>query len=227
MIRGATPGERYRAAAADALTLDARNAAAWELLTRVVEGEALSVLLLGGVGVGKTHLIAAALNELDRRYPQNLFVYWTMPRFAVERRERERRDPIHLCVEADVAFLDDLGAEYVTEWSLEGLYVVLDTRLANRKPLIVASNLTVAEIKETYGKRVLSRFYESNAHVVEVTGGDRRPRAVATERVSWLPKPPPVAEDEEPAVPMPPAVREALRALGHKRSGSGQCEGQA
>ncbi len=211
MIRGMKPGMRYEEA--DARSVDPKNSSAWKLLSRIVDGEALSVLLLGGVGVGKTHLMAATLYELERRYPGKLFAYWPMPLFAMERRDRERRDPIHLCLDADVVFLDDLGAEYVTEWSLEGLYIILDTRLANEQPLIVASNLTLQEIKNLYGNRILSRFYESNAHVVELIGPDRRLRIEKAQAPSWLSPIVPDNVDEEPVIPMPPEIREKLRAL--------------
>ncbi len=43
--------------------------------------------------------------------------------------------------------LDDLGVERNTEYALEQMFLVIDSRYRSRKPLIVTTNLKLEEIK--------------------------------------------------------------------------------
>ena len=73
--------------------------------------------------------------------------------------------------------LDDLRAERKTEFMSETLFNVIDGRYNSGLPLIVTTNLTAKELKQTSGDlsldRVISRLLEM-CHPVEVTGQDRR-----------------------------------------------------
>ena len=57
---------------------------------------------------------------------------------------------------ADLVVLDDLGAERGTEHNIDQLDKIM--RLREDKNLIVTTNLSGKEIKDTYGNRTLSRL---------------------------------------------------------------------
>ena len=59
--------------------------------------------------------------------------------------------------------IDDLGVERGTEYGLEQLYNVIDSRYRTGKPFIVTTNLTLNEIKNTTDlsyKRIYDRVLE-------------------------------------------------------------------
>lgn len=48
---------------------------------------------------------------------------------------------------APLLVLDDLGAEYKTEWSTSFLYDIIDTRYRSGKPTIITTNLSLSQLK--------------------------------------------------------------------------------
>ena len=56
--------------------------------------------------------------------------------------------------------IDDFGMERGTEYALEQIYNIIDSRYRSRKPLIVTTNLTLTELKnpqDTAHARILVR----------------------------------------------------------------------
>ncbi len=53
--------------------------------------------------------------------------------------------------------LDDLGVERNTEYALEQIFLVINSRYRNKKPLIVTSNLKLEEIRTPPAKRAFSK----------------------------------------------------------------------
>ena len=65
-----------------------------------------------------------------------------------------------LC-ECDLLILDDLGAEFSTQFTVAQLYNILNTRMINSLPTIISTNLSMREIEEKYTQRVASRIVGS------------------------------------------------------------------
>lgn len=61
-------------------------------------------------------------------------------------------------LDADLIVLDDLGAEKVTEFVAQELFTIINHRINRMLPMIVSTNLTPAEIEESYGQRIASRL---------------------------------------------------------------------
>ncbi len=79
---------------------------------------------------------------------------------------------------ADLVVLDDLGAEYKTKFSTSKVYELIDAVYNTRKPLIITTNLTVAELKEHLtgadgSHRAYDRLVEM-VQIVEFTGENYR-----------------------------------------------------
>jgi DNA replication protein DnaC len=68
----------------------------------------------------------------------------------------------HLC-SFPLLILDDFGMERGTEYGLEQVYNVIDSRYRSRKPLIVTANLTLEELQnpeDTAHTRIYDRLTE-------------------------------------------------------------------
>lgn len=230
MIRGCGIGTEYEEARAENLVIHKGIEGAWRLLRVFLEGRGYSMVILGPTGAGKTRLLATILNEIERRWPHGSYVYWTLPEFVYARREAiegKGPDPIEECTEADILVLDDLGAERVTDWGNEALHLILDRRHRFGKITLVATNLTLEEIAERYGGRLLSRFTGRHHQIVEVAGENWRAKEAREphpfEWIKHLPKNilAEYAQPEPGAVPMPPDIREQLQKLFGGEGGAG------
>lgn len=77
----------------------------------------------------------------------------------------------------DLLALDDLGAERATEWALETLTRLVDTRVNRGLPTVITSNYRLGELRDMWGgvagARVASRVAGA-CDIANVGGEDRR-----------------------------------------------------
>jgi DNA replication protein DnaC len=108
------------------------------------------LFIQGRFGCGKTHLAAAIANETVSNGIPTLFL--TVPdlldslRFTFNDKEvsfEERFDQIR---QAPLLILDDFGTQSATDWAKEKLFQILNFRYVNNLPLVVTTNLALAEI---------------------------------------------------------------------------------
>lgn len=130
---------------------------------RVAEGtQEESLLLSGDVGRGKTFLASAIANVAVAAHRS--VVYFTFAEFldllrsAKVEGDEDYREGVQRLLDADLIILDDLGAEKVTEFVAQELFTIINHRMNRRLPMVVSTNLTAAEIEETYGSRIASRL---------------------------------------------------------------------
>jgi DNA replication protein DnaC len=166
------------------------NPDAYRAVTEWAEGHAVEpwVYLSGGSGTGKTHLAYAAAWELIER--GELVVYQNVPDMLSafratlgKSRAYERTgsgdpppsfdDVFSFIRDAPWLILDDLGAESDTSWVDDQLYQILNRRYAERRPLLVTSNL----LPEQLPRRIGSRLTDAGLCAEIDTGDeDQRPR---------------------------------------------------
>ncbi len=73
--------------------------------------------------------------------------------------------------------LDDIGSERATEWAIERLYDVVDTRNGTGRPAIFTSNLPIRTLQDHLGKRISERIIEMCArgrNIIHVEGRNLR-----------------------------------------------------
>lgn len=132
--------------------------------------------LHGKVGTGKTHIAYALYKSEVARGA----LFWNTTELLHEIREDfdrphsdKYREGERLMEHRNVLFLDDMGAEKVTDWVLETFYLIINKRYNERLPFVFTSNLTIKELSNTLGDRIASRITEM-CDVIELTGVDRR-----------------------------------------------------
>ena len=144
---------------ADRIDTDAMKAA-----RRFVEGDRTILVLLGGTGTGKTTAAAWAAYALNGRAPTFLRAV------DLERAGRYDTELQKKVSAADVLVLDDLGVEFFDQKGNFASLVdaVVDEFYADRRRLIVTSNLSATDLLARYGQRVTSRL--SEVGVIEACG---------------------------------------------------------
>lgn len=124
-----------------------------------------SLLLYGRTGLGKTHLSLAMANEvIDKGYTciygsaQNLLNLLEKEKFG---RLKDNSSPEEQLLTCDLLILDDLGAEFTTQFTISAVYNILNTRILTGLPTIISTNLMYDEIGDKYSERVYSRIIGS------------------------------------------------------------------
>jgi DNA replication protein DnaC len=129
----------------------------------VAAGEPVeSLLLMGDVGRGKTFLSSAIANVVVGA--RKTVVYLTFSEFLDLVRmhkfddDQQYQEGSQRLMEADLLVLDDLGAEKVTEFVAQELFTIINHRMNRQAPMVVSTNLSPAELEDTYGSRIASRL---------------------------------------------------------------------
>lgn len=120
-------------------------------------------ILLGGTGLGKTHLsTAVAVAVIGRGYDVvyttviNMLDDFEKKRFSSSHAENETVTDRYF--DCDLLIIDDLGSELGTQFTVSALYNLLNTRLNEGKPTIVNTNLSPSDLQTKYDSRITSRI---------------------------------------------------------------------
>ena len=139
------------------------------------------LLLLGGYGVGKTHLAAAIANYVVQGHRMQVYfavapdlLHYLRAAFApnTETTYDERFEQIRSVY---LLIIDDLGAEQTTPWAQEKLYQIFNYRYNLRLPTVITSNVDLDKLDP----RICSRIADPDlCRHVFLTSGDYRMRRI-------------------------------------------------
>lgn len=137
--------------------------------------ENIGAMFTGEVGSGKTFAAACVANALiDRCIPVRMI---SLPLLLVQLQSRwEKAALLNELATCSLLILDDLGSERSSDYALEQLFLVIDTRYRTGKPLIITTNLTAEELKNPADlryERIYDRILELCVTVV-APGHSRR-----------------------------------------------------
>lgn len=142
------------------------------------------LLLRGPKGSGKTHLAAAlALGLLHRGFR---VAFWNVPLVldeirssfgARDGREEKAAQIMERARKADLLILDDLATEKPSDWVVERLYLVVEMRYQDLRPLIVTTNASMKELEEALSPKTVSRLIEM-CRGVSLEASDYRARRI-------------------------------------------------
>jgi DNA replication protein DnaC len=141
--------------------------------------------LMGDVGTGKTTL-AMIVSRAAIEAGRSVAIY-SLPRLLnLIRSAIETEDGMVGFLErlaaVDLLHIDDLGAENTTEWVLEQLYSIVNTRYEDERAMIVTTNLFYDDLKDQLGERTVSRLVAICGDGLPLFGeDDRRQHRVPTE----------------------------------------------
>ncbi len=133
-----------------------------------------SFFFTGGTGLGKTHLSLAVMNKVTEK---GYSVFYGSADNIIKQMEKERFGRSNGDIEeeienADLLIIDDLGTEFRTAFSETAVYQIINNAILNSKPMIISSNLSIGELEERYGQRVVSRL--NSFEVINFIGTDIR-----------------------------------------------------
>jgi DNA replication protein DnaC len=133
----------------------------------------------GDVGTGKTTL-AMLVSKAALDAGRSVAIY-SLPRLLAEIRKTYDEQSEHSYLElldrlsrVDLLHIDDLGAEKTSEWVLEQLYSIVNTRYEEQRSLTVTTNLAPHELESQIGARTVSRLVEICGDPLPLYGHDRR-----------------------------------------------------
>ena len=152
-----------------------------------MQEENIGYLLWGGVGTGKSYFAGCIANALMEQE-----VTVRMTNFALILNDltasfEGRNEYIARLCRAPLLILDDFGMERGTEYGLEQVYNVIDSRYRSRRPLIVTTNLSLQDFQhpqDTAHARIYDRLMEMCAPIR--FSGENFRRATAQDKLARL-----------------------------------------
>jgi len=157
----------------------------WETM----QAENIGYLLWGGVGTGKSYFAGCIANALMEQGTHVCMTNFALILNDLAASFEGRNEYIARLCRCPLLILDDFGMERGTEYGLEQVYNVIDSRYRSGKPLIVTTNLTLEELQhpqDTAHARIYDRLLEMCAPV-RFTGENFR-KATAQEKMERLKK---------------------------------------
>lgn len=146
---------------------------AWNYVKRFHEMKEKNqgLLLYGPVGTGKSYTAACIANALMEQSVTVVMTSFVKILQDIQSVGNEA-NYIQILNSASLLIIDDLGAERNTDYALEKVYNIIDSRSRTDKPMILTTNLELPEMLECTDiryKRVYDRIFET-CYPVEMKG---------------------------------------------------------
>lgn len=138
-----------------------------------------NLLLVGKTGTGKTHLSSAiAKTVIEKGYSvlydstQNILSAFETDKFRTGYGAYEPKSDKYF--DTDLLILDDLGAEFSSQFTVSCLYNLLNTRQNRGLSTVISTNLSPEELSRKYEDRIFSRLMGEDTKILLFVGKDHR-----------------------------------------------------
>jgi DNA replication protein DnaC len=151
---------------------DESDGRALDAAERFSRRKAETFVISGHVGTGKSHLAVAIM----RAKRCGLFIAHSTLLEGIRKTYRDKTapDPVEVCKSAKFLVLDDLGVSGGGADDQPALHSILNHRHGEKLPTVITTNLTMEEMGEEIGSRMLDRIRESLFKWVKLVGQSRR-----------------------------------------------------
>lgn len=142
-----------------------------------------SMLLLGSVGTGKTHLACAIAQQVIRsygasaRYTMAIEIIRDIKMTFDKKSEQTERDVYSSLLAPDLLVIDEVGVQHGSDFERQVLFEVVDSRYRQLMPTIVISNLGLAGLRKCLGDRAVDRLTDTGGPAVLFTWASARGEA--------------------------------------------------
>lgn len=139
------------------------------------------LLMWGNVGTGKSFAAACIANYLLEHYTSVIMTSFVKILEVIQSGEEQEAKLMKKIAESRLVIFDDLGAERNTDYALEKVYNIIDSRYRSGKPMILTTNLSIEEMKaetDIRYSRIYDRIFEI-CYPMQYTGTSWRKKAAA------------------------------------------------
>jgi len=156
----------------DNFTLSSEIERVYNILKKYDSG---SLYLWGKCGSGKTHLAVSLIKKFNGYFKSvpELLLDIRASFNTVHSGNTTEKSIIDYYSKLDLLCLDDLGAEKVTDYSLQTLYLIIDRRMRELKNTIFTSNLSLSELSIKLNDRISSRI-AGMGRIIKLESKDQR-----------------------------------------------------
>lgn len=136
-------------------------------------------LITGNAGTGKTFLSSCIANRALERgksvYYQTAYkLFETFEKSKFDKYDDSDADEtVKYIYDVDLLIIDDLGTEFVTQFTSAVFFDLINTRALAGKSTVISTNLGFEDLSEIYSQRILSRF-TGDYNIMQTVGGDLR-----------------------------------------------------
>ncbi len=123
-----------------------------------------SIIMIGKTGLGKTHLSLSIAKSIISNEKASFGVVYAPAQKLVSNLEREHFSYsgsdsfMRKYTDCDLLIIDDLGAEFPSQFTVSAIGNLINERLYENRPTIISTNLTGKELAERYTERTASRI---------------------------------------------------------------------
>ena len=129
-----------------------------------------SMIMVGGVGTGKTLLASAMLDNLVDKHSCTIIKVIDLVRSlkATWSKESDNTEEylIDYYCKRDLLIIDEVGSQFGSDTEKLFIFDIIDGRYQDMKPTILISNLDIEGVKESIGDRCVDRLREGGGVMI-------------------------------------------------------------
>ena len=129
-----------------------------------------SMIMVGGVGTGKTLLASAMLDALVDNHKCGIIKTIDLVRKLKSTWHKDSNETeeeiLKLYISVDLLIIDEVGSQFGSDTEKLFIFDIIDGRYQDMKPTILISNLDINGIKDAIGERCVDRLREGGGSMI-------------------------------------------------------------